>query len=217
MGAALLKTPDKLESILRALVLQVGEPYKLGICVKIRMLETQEETVSLVKRLCTTGIVGLTIHCRTVPMRPRERAIRDHLPSVARVCRDAGVACLANGDVANRREALQLIEMYGVDGCMIATAAESNPSCFGTGDLLHWSQIAREYVETAVEYDNPFPNTKYCLLKLLPGKSGVHSMIQKAKSMEEIKRLLGVLAAEREERKCEPHLETTEHRAVMAQ
>ena len=90
MGAALLKTPEKLCAILRALVKEVGEVWEIGISVKIRILDTAEETEALVSQLCDTGITGLTVHCRTTPMRPRERAIRDQLRMVARVCREKG-------------------------------------------------------------------------------------------------------------------------------
>ncbi|KPI36227.1 tRNA-dihydrouridine(20) synthase [NAD(P)+] [Cyphellophora attinorum] len=100
MGAALLRTPDLLASILTALVEEVGKPYEIGISVKIRLLETPELTSSLVNKLCKTGITGLTIHCRTTPMRPRERAIREQLRMIGDICRSHGVACLMNGDVA---------------------------------------------------------------------------------------------------------------------
>lgn len=173
MGAALLQTPELLATILTALVKEVGEVYDIGISVKIRLLETSEKTEALARRLCQTGITGLTVHCRTTPMRPRERAIRDQLRMIADVCRDEGVACLMNGDVKNKDEARQLAEEYGTDGAMIATAAESNSSCFRTaeeGGLLPWREVVTEYLKTALEVDNKFGNTKFLLSQLVPGK-----------------------------------------------
>ncbi|EFW14326.1 tRNA dihydrouridine synthase [Coccidioides posadasii str. Silveira] len=87
MGAALLQTPDRLVSILEALVEEIGKPYEIGISVKIRLLAEPERTEALVTRLCRTGITGLTVHCRTTPMRPREAAIREQLPMIASICR----------------------------------------------------------------------------------------------------------------------------------
>ncbi|OAA62608.1 tRNA-dihydrouridine synthase [Niveomyces insectorum RCEF 264] len=104
MGAALLKTPDRLCAILEALVAHIVPAFGIGISVKIRLLRDPADTEALVRRLVRTGIVGLTVHCRTAPMRPRERAIRAQLPLVAGICREAGVACLMNGDVASRDE-----------------------------------------------------------------------------------------------------------------
>ena len=174
MGAALLQTPDLLASILAALVKEVSEVYHIGISVKIRLLETAEKTEALVRKLCKTGIIGLTVHCRTTPMRPRERAIREQLRMIAVICREEGVACLMNGDVKDRDEALQLVQEYDVDGAMIATAAEANSSCFRTkeeGGLLPWREVVTEYMRTALEVENKWGNTKFLLNQLMPGKA----------------------------------------------
>ncbi|KAJ5197900.1 Aldolase-type TIM barrel [Penicillium cinerascens] len=174
MGAALLRTPDKLVSILEALVHEVGEPFKIGISVKIRILETPEVTEALVSRLVRTGITGLTVHCRTTPMRPRERAIRHQLRMIADVCHKAGVACVMNGDVTSRDQGLALMEEFGVDGAMIATAAETNSSCFraeADGGLAPWRDVVHEYLRFCIESENRLGNTKYLLNMLIPGKN----------------------------------------------
>ncbi|MCJ1283783.1 hypothetical protein MMC26_003114 [Xylographa opegraphella] len=193
MGAALLQTPELLASILEALVKEIGEVYEIGISVKIRLLETPEKTEALVKRLCQTGITGLTVHCRTTPMRPRERAIRDQLRMIGGICREAGVACLMNGDVANRDQALKLAEEYGVDGGMIATAAEANSSCFRTeaeGGLLPWKEVVTEYMNLAIEVDNRWGNTKFLLSQLMPGKLEAAKRCQQAKNYRQVCEIL---------------------------
>lgn len=194
MGAALLKTPDKLCAILRALVKDIGGPYEIGISVKIRILETEQETQSLVQQLCATGITGLTVHCRTTPMRPRERAIRDQLRMVANVCREAGVACLMNGDVTSREEAMGLISEYGVDGAMIATAAETNPSVFrpeSEGGKAPWEEVAKEYLKLALEVENRWGNTKFLLAQIIPGKQPAGKAVQTARSYGDLVKALG--------------------------
>lgn len=185
MGAALLRTPDRLCGILEALVRDVSPAHEIGISVKIRLLETAAETEALVRRLVATGITGLTVHCRTTPMRPRERAIRGQLRMVADVCRAAGVACLMNGDVESRDHAAALVREYGVDGAMIATAAESNPSCFRPADqggLAPWDELAARYVAYALDVDNRYGNTKFCLAHLIPGKRPQAQLVARAKT-----------------------------------
>lgn len=194
MGAALLKTPEKLESILRALVKEVGEPFEIGISVKIRLLNDPADTEALVRRLCDTGITGLTIHCRTTPMRPREHAIRQQLKMVASTCHEYGVACLMNGDVTSRSEADALVAEYGVDGAMIATAAETNPSCFRSmadGGSASWDVVVKEYVKTALEVENRWGNTKYLLGQMIPGKQAVHKDMMHTKSYTQLVQVLG--------------------------
>ncbi|QSS56354.1 tRNA-dihydrouridine synthase [Histoplasma capsulatum var. duboisii H88] len=194
MGAALLQTPDRLVSILTALVQQVGTPYQIGISVKIRLLADPERTRDLVTRLCATGITGLTVHCRTTPMRPRERAIRDQLPMIASICRAAGVAILVNGDVESRDHGLALMAEYGVDGAMIATCAEANSSCFRSaadGSLLPWRAIVRDYMDLCLQCENKWGNTKYLLNMLIPGKERAFNAAKQSKSYQDCCRVLG--------------------------
>jgi tRNA-dihydrouridine synthase 2 len=195
MGAALLRTPDKLCSILQALVANITTEFEIGISVKIRLLETPQMTEELVRKLCATGITGLTVHCRTTPMRPRERAIRDQLKMIATICREAGVACLMNGDVENREQAQELITEYGVDGAMIATAAETNSSCFrpkAEGGLAPWREVVEVYIKTAMEVENRWGNTKYLLGHLVPGKNPIYRSITAIKSYADACELLGL-------------------------
>ncbi|KAJ5884903.1 tRNA-dihydrouridine(20) synthase [Penicillium taxi] len=189
MGAALLRTPDKLVSILEALVKEVGEPFKIGISVKIRILETPELTKALVTRLVRTGITGLTVHCRTTPMRPRERAIRDQLSMIREICHDAGVACLMNGDVTSRDNAMKLMAEFGVDGAMIATSAEANSSCFrseANGGLAPWKDVVYEYMKYCIESENRYGNTKYLLNMLIPGKNKEFADAKLAKTYTDV-------------------------------
>ncbi|KAK2626717.1 hypothetical protein QTJ16_003892 [Diplocarpon rosae] len=194
MGAALLQTPDKLCSILEALVKEIVPEFEIGISVKIRLLETPELTENLVRKLCATGITGLTVHCRTTPMRPRERAIRGQLKMIAEICRGAGVACLMNGDVENRAHAERLIGEFGVDGAMIATAAETNSSVFRSeaeGGIAPWKEVVEEYIKTSLGVENRFGNTKYLLNHLIPGKEPVYRETTSSKSYHQICKILG--------------------------
>ncbi|OIW35250.1 tRNA-dihydrouridine synthase [Coniochaeta ligniaria NRRL 30616] len=194
MGAALLKTPDKLCAILRALVEAVVPEFEVGVSVKIRLLETPAETESLVRALCRTGITGLTIHCRTAPMRKTEPVKREQLRMIVGVCREYGVACLINGDVTGRDEGVRLAEEYGADGAMIATAAEKNSSCFRTaeqGGLAGWREVVERYLRFAMEVENKFGNTKYLLNILIPGREPVLKKTHGAQSYVAVCELLG--------------------------
>ena len=109
------------------------------------------------------------------------------------ICRATGVACLMNGDVRNRDEALGLVEEYGVDGAMIATAAEANSSAFRTrteGGLLPWQEVVKEYVKTAIEVDNRWGNTKFLLSQLMPGKFPLYTKVTQAKNYTQICEIL---------------------------
>jgi tRNA-dihydrouridine synthase 2 len=199
MGAALLRTPDLLCNILTSLVEEVGKPYEIGISVKIRILDNPEETATLVKRLVKTGITGLTVHCRTTPMRPRERAIRQQLNMIGQICREAGVACLMNGDVTSRTEAMALTKEFNVDGAMIATEAEKNPYCFtpeakgGPHEWRSmWKKVVTEYMRYALQVENRWGNTKYLLGQMIPGKEKAYVEMNRSKCYQDVIKAIGL-------------------------
>ncbi|KAG4306188.1 hypothetical protein PORY_000176 [Pneumocystis oryctolagi] len=196
MGAALLKNVDRLESILVALVQNIGIPFNIGISAKIRILENAKETESMVRRLCNTGIIGLTVHCRTVSMRNSEKAIRDQLKMISQICREKGVACIANGDIIDREDGLRVIKEWDTDGAMIARAAKKNLSCFRSEGLLSALEVAQEWLRLAIQTDNSFSNTKFCILQILNDKSvpreTIYQAFQNAKSFSEMSEILGL-------------------------
>lgn len=128
-------------------------------------------------------------------MRPRERAIREQLKMIADICRENGVACLMNGDVENRAQAEQLITDFGVDGAMIATAAETNSSVFRPGvdgGVAPWKEVVEQYIKTALEVENRWGNTKYLLNHLIPGKQPVYREVTMSKSYSQVCKILGL-------------------------
>ncbi|KAG5518943.1 hypothetical protein PMAC_002474 [Pneumocystis sp. 'macacae'] len=196
MGAALLKNVDRLENILIALVQNIGIPFNIGISAKIRILENIKETEAMVRRLCKTGIIGLTVHCRTVSMRNKEKAIRNQLKMISEVCKEKGVACIANGDIIDRKDGLHVIKEWNTDGAMIARAAKRNLSCFRIEGLLPPLEVAQEWLRIAIEFDNSFSNTKFCILQILNNKSipqnTIYQAFQNAKSFSEMSEILGL-------------------------
>lgn len=190
MGAGLLKNQDRLVSILDALVNEIGKPYKISISCKIRLLETKEDTLKLVERICDTGVRAITVHCRTTPMRNTEPADRSYLSEIVGVCRNKDVSILVNGDVLSYNDGLDVIEKYGVDGVLIARAAERNVSCFRIEGPLSSFKVAEEFLKMALEVDNNFGNTKYCLNQIMQGsfRKNVRQLAQTAKTYEDLKK-----------------------------
>lgn len=130
MGAALLDKPDLICAILTGL--RKALPPHLSVSCKIRLLPTSEATLDLVRKIVQTGISCLTVHCRTRNMRKGEKAIPERMKEIVDLVKgmNVDVAVLANGDCLSVDGAKRLREITGADGAMIATAAESNPSCF---------------------------------------------------------------------------------------
>jgi tRNA-dihydrouridine synthase 2 len=114
---------------------------------------------------------------------------------IREVCHEAGVACLMNGDVESRDSAAELIKEFGVDGAMIATAAEKNSSCFRSkeqGGMAPWGEVTETYLRFAMETENKFGNTKYMLNQIIPGKQPAYKRVQSCKGYTAVCEALGL-------------------------
>ncbi|KAG8895955.1 hypothetical protein FRB99_000248, partial [Tulasnella sp. 403] len=207
MGAALLSTPDLLCDILKAI--REAVPPDVSVSVKIRLLPTEEETLDLVKKIVETRAVrALTVHCRTRNMRMREKAMVERLTSIVELCRklDSDLAVIQNGDCTDRTAAAGVRTLTGCDSVMIATAAESNPSCFRSGPLADAvSEVVPKYTRLAHYLDNAWGNSKHCLAQFKsppdvapPGqdksaKKNFRELLSKAKKYDDLADFVGGL------------------------
>ncbi|SCV71205.1 BQ2448_2793 [Microbotryum intermedium] len=160
MGAALLSDPDKLCSILEALVKEIPVP----IDVKIRLFPTSEPTLALVRRLLDTGVKCLTVHSRTKEMRSTEAALIDRLKEIVELGKEKGIPVVENGDCYDASDAERIMEQTGVTSCMIARGAEANPSCFRKEGLLDSvNDVIPRLLRLSLAADLNFQNTRYII------------------------------------------------------
>ncbi|EPQ60003.1 FMN-linked oxidoreductase, partial [Gloeophyllum trabeum ATCC 11539] len=177
MGAALLSTPDLLCSILTKL--RQNLPEHITVSAKIRLLPDQKDTLDLVKKIVDTGISCLTVHCRTRNMRPKERALIERLREIVEFVEGMGkgVAVIANGDCVCYEDAKRVREITGAHSVMIATAAESNPTCFDPTPLTDLEKtLVPPYIRMCKYLDNHWSSTKWCVAQF----KGLHPNIPKA-------------------------------------
>lgn len=196
MGAALLSTPDLLCSILSALRREL--PPHISVSAKIRLLSTQDETKALVSRILDTGVNCLTIHCRTRSMRKTEPARIERMREIVQYIRTLGkdVAVVQNGDCVGYEDARKiraitgtltrrfslhhtLTLFQGADSCMIATAAESNPSVFSPTPLADLEQtLVPSYLRLV---SHPLPDLtrteKARIVKVSEQPLGIHEVL----------------------------------------
>ncbi|KAJ8590518.1 FMN-linked oxidoreductase [Rhizopogon salebrosus TDB-379] len=207
MGAALLSNPDLLCGILEALRREL--PREISVSAKIRLLPTQDETKKLVERIARTGVNAITIHCRTRNMRPRERALVERLREIVEFVHELGldVAIVENGDCTGREGARRVRELTGADSVMIATAAESNPSCFSSTPLQDVeSTLVPSYLRLCKYLDNHWSSTKFCVTQFKGTRSelsktdiqGLKLRIAKAKMYEDVEDIVGSWMGEEE-------------------
>jgi len=163
MGAAMLKTPDLAESILKALVSELNIP----VTCKIRCLKSVEETVEFAKRMEKTGIAALAIHGRQKTERSRDPC---RSPWIAEVAKSLKIPVLANGgsgEIKSRADIDEFQKKTGTAGVLVARAAMWNPSVFNKAGPRHVFEVVKRYCELCLEYDFALEVMKYNVLSML--------------------------------------------------
>ncbi|EGO05366.1 hypothetical protein SERLA73DRAFT_118923 [Serpula lacrymans var. lacrymans S7.3] len=200
MGAALLSNPDLLCSILEAL--RAAMPPEITVTAKIRLLPTQEDTLKLVERIIDTGVSAITIHCRTRNMRQKEKALIERLKEIVEFVEGLGkgIAVVENGDCVGFEDAQRIRQLTGAHSVMIATAAESNPSCFSRSPLQNVEEnLIPPYLRLCKYVDNHWSNTKFCVVQFKGSgsklnKADAHKFrntLSKSKSYDDVEDVVG--------------------------
>jgi tRNA-dihydrouridine synthase B len=125
-GAALLKEPDTMVAMAKALV----ETVSLPVTVKTRLGWDKDSIiiVELAKRLEEeAGVSALTIHCRTREMGHNGSADWSWVEKVKRAVQ---MPVILNGDIASPEDCKRAFETTGCDAVMIGRAAITNPFIF---------------------------------------------------------------------------------------
>ncbi len=139
-GSGMMRDPDKMVAITKAVVEAVGKP----VTVKTRLGwdDSSKIIVELAERLQDVGIQALTIHGRTRAQMYRGEADWTLIGEVKRNPR-MHIPIIGNGDITTPQKAAEAFERYGVDGIMIGRATFGHPWIFNeirhyldTGELL---------------------------------------------------------------------------------
>ncbi|MBX4196158.1 tRNA-dihydrouridine synthase family protein [Candidatus Pacearchaeota archaeon] len=119
-GSFLLKTPKKIESMIRIL-----KDAGLTTTAKIRLGFNKNNVLKVSKLIEKAGADALTIHARLA-------VHRNHIPAewswIKKVKDNLGIPVIGNGDIVNGESAAKMLDI--ADGAMIARAALGDPTIF---------------------------------------------------------------------------------------
>ncbi|MBP5572233.1 MAG: tRNA dihydrouridine synthase DusB [Bacteroidales bacterium] len=160
-GSGMMREPDKMVAITKAVVEAVGKP----VTVKTRLGwdESSKIIVELAERLQDVGIQALTIHGRTRCQLYKGKADWTLIGEVKNNPR-MHIPIIGNGDIDSPEKAKEAFDRYGVDGIMVARATYGRPWIFrdirhylDTGELLPEPSvrekvaIARRHLKLSLE------------------------------------------------------------------
>ncbi|XP_072279186.1 tRNA-dihydrouridine(20) synthase [NAD(P)+]-like isoform X2 [Pyxicephalus adspersus] len=177
--------------ILKTLVNGFSKP----VTCKIRILPTVEETVSLVKIIEKTGVAAIAVHGRKKEERPQHPVHCDFIKAIAEA---VSIPVIANGGSQEIIREFADIEAFksttASSSVMVARAAMWNPSIFRKEGILSIDDVICDYIRHAVNYNNHYTNTKYCLCQMLRDQleSTLGKKLHAAQSTKEICEIFGM-------------------------
>lgn len=124
-GSALLKNPEKIEEIVKAVV----EAVEVPVTVKIRSGWDQNSinAVEVAKVIEKAGASAITVHPRT---RSQGYSGKADWSIIKKVKESVNIPVIGNGDIKSAKDAKRMIEETNCDAVMIGRAALSNPFIF---------------------------------------------------------------------------------------
>lgn len=144
-GSGMMREPDKMVAITKAVVEAVGRP----VTVKTRLGwdDNSKIIVELAERLQDVGIKALTIHGRTRCQMYRGSADWTLIGDVKNNPR-MHIPIIGNGDITDGPSAKAAFDRYGVDGIMIGRATFGHPWIFR--EIKYYLEHGEEMPEPSV-------------------------------------------------------------------
>jgi nifR3 family TIM-barrel protein len=136
-GAALLKDPDKVYDIIKAIKANVSKP----VTVKIRAGwdHTCINAVEIARKAEAAGASAITIHGRTRSQMYTGLADLEVIKAVKSAVK---IPVIGNGDIKDGPSAKRMLDYTGVDAVMVGRAALGNPWIFY--EINHYLQTGEE-------------------------------------------------------------------------
>jgi len=113
------------------------------------------------------GIAAIGLHGRTKDERQSHKCREKYIKRVAEALDIPVIANGGSGDIKCYEDIERFRLSCGASSVMVARAAEWNVSIFRKSGLLSKQELINTYIHTAIDVDNHWTNTKYCIQQIL--------------------------------------------------
>jgi nifR3 family TIM-barrel protein len=189
-GAFLLKTPEKIISLIEAAVSISKKP----VTCKLRMGWDKPVLHDFVQQIENAGVKGIAIHARTAQQGYSGKADWEYIKKIKSLI---SIPLIGNGDVNNASEVVEKIEKKYCDLVMIGRAAWNHPSIFSEvlgKEIPSRNDVILRYLELVKRHPiTDFTDVKAQLSGMLSGLHGVKSLrvrLMQAKDLVQVEQVL---------------------------
>ncbi len=143
-GSALMRDPEKIEQIVRAMTKVLHKP----VTIKIRkgFSENQINAVEVAKRAEDAGVAAIAVHGRTREEYYSGQADYDIIRQVKEA---VSIPVMGSGDIYKGKDARRMLDETGCDAVMIARGARGNPWIFR--EVAHYLETGEELPRPSIE------------------------------------------------------------------
>jgi nifR3 family TIM-barrel protein len=201
-GVALMRTPDRAETLLKAVRKAISVP--LTIKIRSGWDSSGRQALDIARRAEACGVDALTMHPRSAGQGFRGQADWSLIAAVKSALK---IPVIGNGDIVVAQDALRMLSQTGCDGVMVGRAAIGNPFIFsairallagGKGakpTLAQHFNVMKRYLKDSVAY---LGERQACLMmrsRLGWFVKGLHGSSQFRQSITQINTLSEALSA----------------------
>jgi tRNA-dihydrouridine synthase 1 len=145
--------------LVASIVEMINKAVKLPVTAKLRLLQTETQTVDFARRLQWAGASLLTVHGRQRGSPRHGRKGPANLAQIAAVKRALQIPVISNGNVTWPRDVLDSRSITCADGVMSAEGILANPILFEEARELEEEWAEREGLRQPATEDDPNRNT----------------------------------------------------------
>lgn len=200
-GAGMIRTPE-----LAAEMIVAAKSASLPVSVKTRLGYSRiDEWPAWLEHILRQDVENLTIHLRTKKEMSKVPAHFELIPAIKELRDSVAPQTLLtiNGDIDDRKHALELIEHTGVDGAMIGRGVFSNPFAFEASPRSHEREellgLLRLQLDLHDDWNTPRHPRKFDPLKRFfkiyvrdfDGAAELRDRLMHTKSTDEVRAIIG--------------------------
>ncbi len=204
-GAGLILKPELAKEIILSVKKAVKDwkeknhsKKNITVSVKTRTGYKKHQTREWIKNLLDVSPDFICLHARTYQQKYSGKADWEEIKIAVDLAKNTKTKILGNGDVKNRKEALEKIKKYKISGVLIGRAALGNPWAF-TDEVPTSEERFKVLIKHCQLFIKTFPELDFKIMrkhlawytKGIPGSAEMRNRLMQVNNIEDVKKTIG--------------------------